>query len=412
MSKPDAAAAALPPSDEPMDSNSTQTDEDMTDEEEQAHPQHHPPPTQPHPLPLPLPQPKKKRYIPPKANSNTFATRKGFLESLKPIELHEVDEDKRKCPICWKQFGEDPDPGFDNSELPVKLRCNHIFGHKCLASVFDLPETTTLALEPLSFVPGKRGYLLRQKLVAYHLKHGSTYKLRDMFPKMLEDSLDDDEDGRDIFGNYWFSIIQDITDGHGAEDQYGDMTGITLMENAIVMDFDLPRPNSDPYLGFATMPGYPKSFNTHMDHVEFGSEQMPPFESFTAYHVTSMPSLAPPDQAPTHPAPCPKLNQFATDTSSSSTDQSTTGASSFGEIDSDEVKTWQMALANETNLDKLSALMKQKADKPGFTIGVEIEDKYEALTAQAAEAARTELAERRSGMYAYITCKHKKLIEQ
>jgi hypothetical protein len=409
MSEPDAAASALPPSDEPTDSTSTQTDDDMTDEDEQSHSQHHLPPTQPEPPP----QPKKKRYIPPKANSNTFATRQAFLQSLQPIELHEVDEEKRKCPICWKQFGEDPDPGFDNSERPVKLRCNHIFGHKCLASVFDISETTSLTLEPLSFVTGKRGYLLREKLVAYHMKHASSYRLRsEIFLKMLEDSIGSRKTRLDLFGEYWCTIIEDILTGQGADEPYGDMTGITLMENAIVLDFDLPRPKTDSALGFATMPGYPKPFNTYFDQVysESGSVEMPAPETFTEYHTPSIPSttpqtsptssLMPHNQAPAPPAPSTKSDKSIVGTSGSTTDESTTGVSSSGEIDSDAVKTWQTALANETNLDKLSALMKQKAGKPGFTIGTEIEDKYEAL---AGEATRRKLAQRISGMYADIT---------
>ncbi|CAN9214198.1 unnamed protein product [Alternaria alternata] len=103
---------------------------------------------------------KKARYAPPQPDADTFATQQAFLDYLMPVPIESVDEDSKKCPICWKPYGEAADPGYDNSEQPVRLKCRHTFGNKCMLTTFAVPGTSTITLEPLAFGPGSRGYQL------------------------------------------------------------------------------------------------------------------------------------------------------------------------------------------------------------------------------------------------------------
>lgn len=90
-----------------------------------------------------------------------------------PVPIESVEEDSKKCPICWKPYGEAADPGFDNSEQPVGLKCGHMFGNKCMLTAFAVPGTSTITLEPLAFVPGSRGYQLGQRLHSYLRESGA-----------------------------------------------------------------------------------------------------------------------------------------------------------------------------------------------------------------------------------------------
>ncbi|CAN9343007.1 unnamed protein product [Alternaria alternata] len=110
---------------------------------------------------------KKARYAPPQPDADTFATQQAFLDYLMPVPIESVDEDSKKCPICWKPYGEAADPGYDNSEQPVRLKCRHTFGNKCMLTTFAVPGTSTITLEPLAFGPGSRGYQLGQRLHSY-----------------------------------------------------------------------------------------------------------------------------------------------------------------------------------------------------------------------------------------------------
>jgi hypothetical protein len=398
MSALDAEAAASVPS--PAGEH---TDDEMTDAEEQDWP-NTAPLTQPQEVP-PM-QAKGKRYIPPRPNANTFATQQEFLESLQPIELEQVDEDKRKCPICWKKFGEDPDPGFDNSELPVKLRCNHCFGHKCLASLFRLPETSRLALEPFSSVPGKRGYLLGEKLLTYRLKHESDVRNDvEIFQDMIKKAADR-KVGLELFGRYWVSIIQDITSSSG---QYGYMTGLTIMENAVLMAFDGP-PISDKEL--SPFQNSVHQFLEQAPHFSQFLDQDPESGFYGGYPMSALPPLSPPLPLPTDPQQSPVAasssesspnDQSTVVSSSPAIDQSTTPDSSPEQDDSDSGETWQEVLAKETNLDKLSALMKKKAGKAGFS---EIEAKYKAL--KILEADR----QKNARLYLGMQCTHHPRVHQ
>ncbi|KAH3972243.1 hypothetical protein HBH61_001420 [Parastagonospora nodorum] len=134
------------------------------------------------------PQPASRRYSAPKADRDTFDSQQAFLDSLQPIEIEDVGEDEQKCPLCWKQFGEGPDPGHDNFERPVRLRCNHVYGDRCLADLFRLPETSRVKLHPLRFFPGDKGHLLGQILCNYRQSLGAKFRIRndvELFEKFL-----------------------------------------------------------------------------------------------------------------------------------------------------------------------------------------------------------------------------------
>ena len=109
----------------------------------------------------------KARYAPPQPDADTFATQQAFLDNLMPVPIESVEEDSKKCPVCWKPYGEAADPGFDNSEQPVRLKCRHTFGNKCMLATFAVPGTLIVTLEPLAFGPGSRGYELGQRLHFY-----------------------------------------------------------------------------------------------------------------------------------------------------------------------------------------------------------------------------------------------------
>jgi hypothetical protein len=128
-------------------------------ESSQLSPTPSPPPTMP-------PKPGPKRYRPPQPDSNTFDTQAAFLDSLQTVAIETVDEEHRKCAHCWKYYGES-DPGFDNAEAPVRLRCNHVFGEKCLKDLFGLPEPVKINLVQLTYQPGSKGADLGRRLSAW-----------------------------------------------------------------------------------------------------------------------------------------------------------------------------------------------------------------------------------------------------
>lgn len=108
-----------------------------------------------------------KRYRPPQPDANTFDTQKEFLDSLHPVPIDTIASNNLRCPHCWKNYGQS-DPGFDNAEDPVKLRCGHVFGEKCLKeAIFALPKTVRIDLVPLSYEPGSKGADLGRRLSAW-----------------------------------------------------------------------------------------------------------------------------------------------------------------------------------------------------------------------------------------------------
>lgn len=93
-------------------------------------------------------------------------TQKEFLDSLQPIPIESVDENGRRCPYCWRSYGEKT-PGQDDAEQPVKLACNHVFGEQCMRSLFAIKDPVHIAIVPFSFAPGTKGADLAARLCSY-----------------------------------------------------------------------------------------------------------------------------------------------------------------------------------------------------------------------------------------------------
>lgn len=333
------------------------------------------------------PQPKSKRYTPPKADANTFPTQQAFLDSLHPMPLEEVDVDKRKCPICWKLFGEPPDPGFDNSEMPVELRCHHVFGHKCLADIFGIPASTSLQLQPLQYSLGKRGYLLGQKLAAYHTLHAAKFHDEfETFEHMLKNMRF--ERGPQELTSYWWVVLTQIIHSHRG------LGRITLMENAVILDY--APVTAKTHQQTQPDPGIPPQF-------------LPPASSLQQTLLGTADSMSVQMDGVGHDGDMALM----TWSSSSSTSSQPTPAQSYAHlssiqspgttndlvlIDTGNSTTWEEALTGETNLDKLKALQKQKENAEQSQIVAA--QKLKELKAQKAamEEARKQEAQRAHGM--------------
>jgi hypothetical protein len=222
----------------------------------------------------------KKRYLPPQPDARTFRTQQDFLDSLAPISIESVDPNSRKCPICWKPFGEAADPGFDNSEEPVRLRCNHVFGNKCLNHTYTLPGTSIIDVRPLTFFPGSKGTALGRKLHVYAESNNvnSTSKSKaEICSKMVEESYLP-EKGTQVFGDHWWPVIRQLQSGTH------DLGGVTLLDNAIILDRKPTKPKGpentgkklmktpggyDVYLPHAVVPPTPASFHA-LPHLATG----------------------------------------------------------------------------------------------------------------------------------------------
>lgn len=110
------------------------------------------------------PPPKFKRK--PVTDPELLPSHEAFMEALKPIPIDSIIENDRKCPHCWRTYGE-PDPGKDNAEEPVRLPCGHEFGEQCALSLYQLPDAVTVTLRPVSFDEGSRGSELGKRLLQY-----------------------------------------------------------------------------------------------------------------------------------------------------------------------------------------------------------------------------------------------------
>ncbi|KAF1828855.1 hypothetical protein BDW02DRAFT_651777 [Decorospora gaudefroyi] len=234
---------------------------------------------------------KKKRYVAPQPDKHTFATQQTFLESLTPIPVESVNEANRKCPICWKPYGEAPDPGFDNSEAPVKLQCDHVFGDKCLRHTFAIAGTSTIAIRPLTFCPNSRGVLLGEKLIGYALLNKQHHQNDvEMFSNMLEESYRP-EQGSTHFGDYWWPVIQQLQRGTH------NMSGITLLDNAIILD---RKPRKVPRTAVKEMPNLPPGYEVYLAEASSSSlevgQNVPP--SWT--YAYGMMGFVPPPGFPHH----------------------------------------------------------------------------------------------------------------
>ena len=245
---------------------------------------------------------RKKRYAPPQPDANTFTTQQEFLDSITPISIESVDENSRKCPICWKPFGEVADPGFDNTEEPVRLRCDHVFGDKCLRHTFALPGTSTVDIRPLTLTPKSRGDGLGQKLRKYAVSEkGKDLVDVEIFSKMLKESYRP-EKGSQIFGDYWWPVVRQLQNGTQ------DLSGITLLDNAVILDRKPSKSRDYETKGkkLIKTPGgyevYLPSVTTPPTPGDDSSLMFPPFSNHLTFSGTSGP--------PTHPAGSVFFNQY------------------------------------------------------------------------------------------------------
>ncbi|KAF1934950.1 hypothetical protein EJ02DRAFT_471531 [Clathrospora elynae] len=191
----------------------------------------------------------KPRYTLPQYDPNTFISQQAFLDSLKPVEIDSLDKSSRKCPTCWKPYGEAADPGFDNSEQPVRLRCGHVFGDKCLRSTFAPPRISAITLRPLKFSSNSRGRLLGLRLHTYVQTQSETGSKGtvEIFAKMLAAHY---LTQKDSFGEHWYRVIQELRRGEGSRRKAPDGMSshtIALLENAVILDqviskFKMPAP--------------------------------------------------------------------------------------------------------------------------------------------------------------------------
>lgn len=193
----------------------------------------------------------RKRYVPPQADANTFDTQEEFLDSLTPTPIEKVAENNMKCPTCWKPYGEAADPGFDNSEQPVQLRCGHLFGDKCLKDTFGLPGISTLDLRPLTFTSESKGLALGHMLHEYTKKHTDGTSEEADFVQMLEESGAPDA-GLRLFGRYWWEVITQM------QCTMYNTLGIRILDNAVILDRDIttvgPHEPIQAFGGWATTP--------------------------------------------------------------------------------------------------------------------------------------------------------------
>ena len=174
----------------------------------------------------------------PQRKKDRLRTYSAFIESLKPVDINSLDDNNRKCAICWKVYGEAPDPGLDNSEHPVKLPCSHVYGGKCVKQLFGGIENT-FKLTPLSFDdPKSRACELGRMLDAFLVSAPAH-----LHEKLLFDALDriiSPRKGRELFGKFWWTIFDHIKSGSI------EVSRIVLKENAVVLDLIPQKKPTEP----------------------------------------------------------------------------------------------------------------------------------------------------------------------
>ncbi|KAJ5025765.1 hypothetical protein J3E73DRAFT_371305 [Bipolaris maydis] len=109
---------------------------------------------------------RKSPHFPP-PDKDTFPTEQAFLDSLIPVPLETVEHDDRECIFCQTRYGETPDSGSGTPEMPVKLRCTHVFGEQCARRHFGQRLIIDFSLRPLELRPRTRGNVLISKLDRY-----------------------------------------------------------------------------------------------------------------------------------------------------------------------------------------------------------------------------------------------------
>jgi hypothetical protein len=169
-------------------------------------------------------------YVTPTPSPEPLEFQDTFLSSLKPVDIESIDKDSRKCGICWKPYGEAPDPGQDNSEQPVRLQCSHTFGNKCLKALFAKVPNFEVELRELRFDnPTSRACKLGAKLEAL-LCNAPEDTHESIIFNALKMNVDRSK-GAEVFGGYWFVIFAYLKNSIAL-----DVSCITLMDNAVVLD--------------------------------------------------------------------------------------------------------------------------------------------------------------------------------
>lgn len=195
----------------------------------------------------------KRRYVPPQPDENTFKTQEEFLESLQTVPVESLADNNRKCHYCWKPYG-DSDDGKENAEQPVRFRCGHTFGEKCMKEdLFRLPQSITTQLRPIEFESGSKGVKLGEAIERYiasnsisptdessgsesaHTEntHGSTLSSRTISGKLRQLIRDLRQKGSiDSFDEQWQSYLCSAL-------ALGErIIGVQLYENAMVVDIE------------------------------------------------------------------------------------------------------------------------------------------------------------------------------
>ena len=68
----------------------------------------------------------------------------GFLTSLPTIGICDLRENDQECHICIQPFANPNHAATEQTEVPLKLPCNHIMGSICLATWFQTNNTCPL----------------------------------------------------------------------------------------------------------------------------------------------------------------------------------------------------------------------------------------------------------------------------
>jgi hypothetical protein len=223
------------------------------------------------------------KYKAPRPDKDTFNTHSEFLESLKPVDIDSLEQNNRRCAICWKDYGEAPDPGLDNSEQPVKLRCSHVYGDKCLRRIFGEQVTTEVKLIPLSFDdPKSRASELGRKLEAFFGSAPAS-----LHEKLVIDALDrviDSQKGSEMFGKYWWAMFDQL------KATAVEVSRVVLKENAVVLEvIPQKQPNAPVLLPWNSM-------GLHFSGLASAAYDV-------GYANGAASSAAPPASAPISPAP-------------------------------------------------------------------------------------------------------------
>jgi hypothetical protein len=219
----------------------------------------------------------------------------------------------------------------------------------------------------LSFAPDGKGRLLAEKLVEYFKKHESKLNNEtEIFDQMLQESCQPCG-GIPIFGKHWWPLVNEVIGS------LVELAQVTLLENAIIIDYKLPKGKNPKAHSYDIGEEHLTASSTGLDDTlanlasvdnslvmlktDFGKS------SIAVSWGSSSASAPAPAPAPT-PTAAPNLimpSPMSSLPQELDAEHSAASGSALNPKTPDISKTWQMALANQTNLDKLSGLQKKMA---------------------------------------------------